>query len=172
MQNIRIYYTNPFPMLIMILTIIGKWKIFSDNGEAGWKSLIPFYSDYIFAKISDRPEDGKKYVIYSVITSILAMIFLISFVMVLAGLFDDSISFMILCLSILLTIVSIVAFVYYYKIHYSFTIKNGAESWMMVVWIFLPFLAYFYFAFIHNYYDIPALNSKVKEREVKDDQDI
>ncbi len=34
-------------MIYYILCVIGKWKVFNKMGEAGWKSLIPIYSDYI-----------------------------------------------------------------------------------------------------------------------------
>lgn len=30
-----------------ILLIVARWKIFTKAGEAGWKSIIPFYADYI-----------------------------------------------------------------------------------------------------------------------------
>ena len=33
-----------------ILTIIGAWKVFCKMGEKGWKSLIPFYNDYVIYK--------------------------------------------------------------------------------------------------------------------------
>ena len=33
-----------------ILQVIAKWKIFNKMDEAGWKSIIPFYSDYIVFK--------------------------------------------------------------------------------------------------------------------------
>ncbi|MGN0308947.1 MAG: DUF5684 domain-containing protein [Lachnospiraceae bacterium] len=36
--------------IIWILTIIARWRIFEKAGEAGWKSIIPFYSDYIMYK--------------------------------------------------------------------------------------------------------------------------
>ena len=34
-----------------ILTIIGRWKIFTKAGQEGWKSLIPIYSEYTMLKI-------------------------------------------------------------------------------------------------------------------------
>lgn len=37
---------------ILVLQIIGMWKIFTKAGEAGWKSLIPFYNIAIMFKIS------------------------------------------------------------------------------------------------------------------------
>lgn len=39
-------------ILWLILQIIANWRIFTKAGEAGWKSLIPFYADYITYKIS------------------------------------------------------------------------------------------------------------------------
>ncbi len=33
-----------------VLSVIGKWMVFNKMGESGWKSLIPFYSDYIIYK--------------------------------------------------------------------------------------------------------------------------
>lgn len=35
-----------------ILQIVANWRIFTKAGEAGWKSLIPVYSDYISYKIA------------------------------------------------------------------------------------------------------------------------
>ena len=36
---------------LYVLQIIGWWKIYTKAGEAGWKSLIPFYNFYILYKI-------------------------------------------------------------------------------------------------------------------------
>jgi hypothetical protein len=35
-----------------ILVIIARWKIFTKAGEAGWKSIIPIYSDYVQWRIA------------------------------------------------------------------------------------------------------------------------
>lgn len=35
-----------------LLQIIANWRIFTKAGEAGWKSIIPVYSDYISYKIA------------------------------------------------------------------------------------------------------------------------
>lgn len=34
-----------------IVTIIAWWRLFTKAGEAGWKSIIPVYSSYVFYKI-------------------------------------------------------------------------------------------------------------------------
>ena len=39
-------------LVVWILLIIARWKIFTKAGEAGWKSIIPIYSDYIQWRIS------------------------------------------------------------------------------------------------------------------------
>ena len=35
-----------------ILYVVAAWKIFTKAGEAGWKSIIPFYNTFIQYKIS------------------------------------------------------------------------------------------------------------------------
>lgn len=35
-----------------ILTLVARWRVFTKAGFAGWKSLIPIYSDYVLFKIS------------------------------------------------------------------------------------------------------------------------
>ena len=36
-----------FAFVWWILQIIANWNIFTKAGEAGWKSLIPIYGDYV-----------------------------------------------------------------------------------------------------------------------------
>lgn len=38
-------------LFLYILYVIATWKIFTKAGQAGWKSLIPIYNQYIFCKI-------------------------------------------------------------------------------------------------------------------------
>ena len=39
---------------ILVVTIIGMWKVFEKAGYAGWKSIIPFYNMYIITEISGQ----------------------------------------------------------------------------------------------------------------------
>lgn len=41
-----------FALVWWILQIIANWNIFTKSGEAGWKSLIPIYGDYVSYKIA------------------------------------------------------------------------------------------------------------------------
>lgn len=43
-----------FYLVLLVLTIIAMWRIFTKAGEAGWKSLIPLYNVYILFKIAGR----------------------------------------------------------------------------------------------------------------------
>lgn len=38
-------------LAFVILTIIGRWKIFNKAGHEGWKSLIPIYAEYTTLQI-------------------------------------------------------------------------------------------------------------------------
>jgi signal peptidase I len=46
-------YIIAFPLLI--LALIGYWKLFEKAGRPGWEALIPGYSYYIILKLSGRP---------------------------------------------------------------------------------------------------------------------
>ena len=39
-------------LVITILNIIARWKIFTKAGQAGWKSLIPIYNTVILFKVA------------------------------------------------------------------------------------------------------------------------
>ena len=52
-----------------VLRAIADWRIFTKAGEAGWKSLIPFYSSYIEYGIC---WNGKLGLIYSIVGALVA----------------------------------------------------------------------------------------------------
>ena len=37
---------------ILVVYIIGRWKMFQKAGKAGWESIIPFYSDWVYTEIA------------------------------------------------------------------------------------------------------------------------
>ena len=39
-------------IIIVILFIVAWWKIFEKAGIAGWKSIVPFYNEYLLYRIS------------------------------------------------------------------------------------------------------------------------
>jgi hypothetical protein len=44
-----------FYLAIMIVFIIGEWKIYEKGGQPGWAVLIPFYNIYVLLKLVGRP---------------------------------------------------------------------------------------------------------------------
>ena len=42
-------------LVAVIIQIVSHWFIFQKAGEAGWKSLIPIYNNYIVTKIAWKP---------------------------------------------------------------------------------------------------------------------
>lgn len=52
----RIPFYIPFMFLALcLLMVVAQWVIFAKAGEAGWKSLIPFYNAYVLMEISGKP---------------------------------------------------------------------------------------------------------------------
>lgn len=39
---------------VLVLMIVGMWKLFEKAGEAGWKSIVPFYNTYTMFRIAGR----------------------------------------------------------------------------------------------------------------------
>src|ERR1700677_1382150 len=44
-----------FELALIVLVIIGMWKLFTKAGEPGWASIIPIYNIYIICKIVGKP---------------------------------------------------------------------------------------------------------------------
>jgi len=39
-------------IVVCILTVVGRWKVFKKAGKEGWEALIPVYSDWVYVEIS------------------------------------------------------------------------------------------------------------------------
>ncbi len=59
-----------------VLVIIATWKVYEKAGEPGWASLVPFYRDYVYFKIS---WGNGWYFLLNEIPSVLYLIFYIPF---------------------------------------------------------------------------------------------
>ena len=55
-----------------ILQIVANWRIFTKAGEAGWKSIIPVYGDYVSYKIAWQPAYFWLVFILGIISSIVS----------------------------------------------------------------------------------------------------
>ncbi len=55
---LRMFLTGPALVLwcvVIIVCVVGWWKLFEKAGHAGWECLIPVYNIYIMLKIAGRP---------------------------------------------------------------------------------------------------------------------
>lgn len=44
-----------FMLAVMVVVIIGFWKVFEKAGQPGWAAIVPIYNGYILLKIAGRP---------------------------------------------------------------------------------------------------------------------
>jgi len=44
-----------FMFSLFVVMIVAMWKIFTKAGEAGWKSLIPLYREWVMLEIAGKP---------------------------------------------------------------------------------------------------------------------
>jgi len=44
-----------FMLAIMVVVILGFWKVFEKAGQPGWAAIVPIYKAYILLKIIGRP---------------------------------------------------------------------------------------------------------------------
>lgn len=42
-------------LVVMVLMIVGMWKVFVKAGEPGWAAIIPIYNIVVLVKISGKP---------------------------------------------------------------------------------------------------------------------
>jgi hypothetical protein len=42
-------------LAILVLVIVGMWKVFTKAGEPGWASIVPIYNLIVLLKIAGRP---------------------------------------------------------------------------------------------------------------------
>jgi hypothetical protein len=47
--------TTLIPLAIILLLIIGSWRLFEKAGQPGWGIFIPIYNVYLVLKIAGRP---------------------------------------------------------------------------------------------------------------------
>lgn len=41
-----------FFVILFVLYIVGRWKLFKKAGKNGWEAIIPFYNDWVYVEIA------------------------------------------------------------------------------------------------------------------------
>jgi len=60
-------------LVVLVVTVIGMWKVFEKAGKPGWAAIIPIYNYWVLAEIAGRP-------------GWLALVFLIAWIPIVGGL--------------------------------------------------------------------------------------
>ena len=56
--------------VLWVLLIIAHWRMFEKAGEAGWKSIVPFYSDYTMFKLVWNTNMYWLFLVFSIIMAL------------------------------------------------------------------------------------------------------
>jgi len=62
-------------MIILAISIVGMWKMFTKAGKPGWASIIPVYNGMILAEIAGRPSWWGLGYLISPLSLVVAIIF-------------------------------------------------------------------------------------------------
>ena len=166
--------TNSFITLLSIVSVISLWKIFADRGIEGWKSLVPCLNDILLGESIGEGKLGRKLALAKGLLMIFFSLLLVMTMAIIAphaenfsvggtiseATMDEAASFMFLGCTLLAFSAFLAVIVFQIRFCAGFVRYNNAQSWLTIVWIICPALAEFYFAFIHEKFDIPGLTFK------------
>ena len=108
---------------LVVLYIVGMWRIFEKAGENGWKCLIPFYNQYTMYKMFWKT----KY-------------FWIVLVLSIANGFFNGLALTIPALSTVVSVISLVAFVFAVFLNYRISASFGHGIGYCIGLLLLPFI--------------------------------
>lgn len=146
--------------ILAVLFLIARAVLFSRNDISAWKSFIPFYGEWIFAKdIAKTPECAKKILILNIVVFTVALVFGAMFAQSMITLITSTSSTVlnttassmvsVLVLFIIFLIVVVILSIMFEKEMYdSYNRIYGHEDYWTWIAIFIPVIAYCYFVYI------------------------
>lgn len=45
----------PLYLLLLVVTIVALWKVFTKAGKPGWAAIVPFYNTWVLAEVAGKP---------------------------------------------------------------------------------------------------------------------
>lgn len=146
--------------ILGILYLIARAVLFNRNGIAVWKSFIPFYGEWIFAKdIAKTPECAKKLLILNIVVFVVALVFGFTFAQSTIALITStssnvlnttasSMMSVLVLFIIFLIVVIILAIMFEKEMYDSYNRIYGHDDYWTWIAIFIPVIAYCYFVYI------------------------
>lgn len=157
------YYTDlgfriltALELLIPLLMIVASCKIFSDCGEAWWKSLIPFYRTKVFGNIVMEPEKGTKTAIFEFLSGVSAVLLMISYIVFISDYFAEVSVTSCIGFGILMIVFGILYLINITQLRLLFLSVLDLPPVLAFLWIFAPF-NFFIVVYL-------AFFAKIKER--------
>ncbi|MBQ1505884.1 MAG: hypothetical protein IIZ48_03850 [Erysipelotrichales bacterium] len=154
--------------IVWLLSIIGLWKIFSNQGVEGWKALIPFYNDLTFAKMVNEEKKGYRQ-LYASIALLVSFfgILILGIIMYtnstvtfendpVYGFVEhvESAPGVFLLFTAIFTLILLACMIYIIVLHcqikMTYTRNVGGAEWWLFFWLLIPAVAYIYFGFFHH----------------------
>ncbi len=144
------YITNLYSTAMAILTIVGTWMVFNKANDNGWAAIIPFYREYVMARIADKKNAFWGYLISTIIAFFGWIAFVVSLVVVFLQLIGTGMSFAgidvssygmigVMTISLLIAgIASLVQFIVKIILYVGLTKNFGLNGGWVVGLIFLP----------------------------------
>ena len=173
-MSILINYIYPASYLLTIFCIMFRGIIFKNRDEKWYKTLVPIYNKYIIGKLSDSKKLGAFTGLFNFLTHIMLLVSMGTIMNVYqnvedlqlvydelgnpayyTGKFDQSLinlSYVFLYITLGLTIIS---FLLWVILTYKFSVKQKSSTWWMIIWGFIPTIAYFYYALVYKKVYIP-----------------
>jgi len=159
-------------IIVLWLVCVGcRIKLFVDRYEKGWKALVPFYNKYILGKTINEVKCGK-------LTALTNFLFITAF-WICVGVewaiwsslpseivdienfnINDYVSTSLLTSDVVCKVILLITAILYYVswviLTYKFSDKQGTSTWWMVGWGICPLLPYIYYAFIYKPVYLPS----------------
>lgn len=138
--------TTVFANILSVITLVCAWKVYEDRGEAGWKALIPFYSELVFGRVVGNEELGRKKML-----SALGVCLLLPVIVISAAVSTRASLVTAFLGSVAFTACSIAVIVYDIKMKSLFVSQKGDQSWLVLLWFLMPVAGWAYYAFVKEY---------------------
>lgn len=146
--------------ILAVLSLIARAVLFSRNGISAWKSFIPFYGEWIFAKdIAKTSECAKKILILNIVVFTVTLVFGAMFAQSILTLITSTsstvlnttassmVSVLVLFIIFLIVII-ILAIMFEKELYDSYNNIYGHDDYWTWIAIFIPVIAYCYFVYI------------------------
>ena len=134
----------------LIMSFFGFCLFFKKCGVKVWYGLIPGYREYKLGEIGQRKTEGRNYLIYSIISTILTFAVSVSSAIDKQNGMEDY-GTMTSFFSLLYLIIAVPVLVYGIRIYIGVCERFGKSKWWLILWIFLDWAVMIFWSLRKDY---------------------